>query len=83
MNIVGRYHLVRLERFIEADDDTLTSSLASELRMALQGRQSRQAMQDLERQLVDQADIQIEEEVLRQQFMTKHRPGRPGLRTDD
>ena len=83
VNIDGRYHLVRLERFIEADDDTLTSSLASELRMALQGRQSRQAMQDLERQLVDQADIQIEEEVLRQQFMTKHRPGRPGLRTDD
>ena len=83
VNIDGRYHLVRLERFIEADDDTLTPSLASELRMALQGRQSRQAMQDLERQLVDQADIQIEEEVLRQQFMTKHRPDRPGLRTED
>ena len=74
VNIDGRYHIVRLERFIEADDDTLTSSLASELRMALEGRQSRQAMQDLERQLLDQADIRIEEEVLRRQFMTKHRP---------
>ncbi len=83
VNIDGRYHLVRLERFVEADDDTLTPSLASELRMALQGRQSRQAMQDLERQLLDQADIRIEEEVLRHQFMTKHRPDPSGLRTED
>ncbi len=77
VNIDGRYHLVRLERFVEADDDTLTPSLASELRMVLQGRQSRQAMQDLERQLLEQADIRIEEEVLRGQFMTKHRPVQP------
>ncbi len=77
VNIDGRYHLVRLEQFIEADDDTLTPSLASELRMALQSRQSHQAMQDLERQLLKQADIRIEEEVLRNQFMTKHRPNQP------
>jgi foldase protein PrsA len=77
VNIDGGYHLVRLERFVEADDDSLTPALENELRMALQSRRSRQAMQDLERQLLEKADIQIEEEVLRRQFMSKHRPDQP------
>ncbi len=73
VNIDGQYHLVRLERFIEPENQALSPSLSVQLRLSLQGRKTRQAMQNLERRLFEQADIRIENPTLRRQFDDKHR----------
>ena len=70
--IDGRYHILKLDRFVEPQQQDFTLAFAERLRHDLSNRKTRQAMQDLERKLFDQADIRVEDPVLSQQFRSKY-----------
>ena len=70
--IDGRYHILKLDRFVDPQQQDFTLAFAERLRHDLSNRKTRQAMQDLERKLFDQADIRVEDPVLSQQFRSKY-----------
>lgn len=76
LNMDGQHHVVRLERFLEPADSTLTPSRSMQLRQRLWSQKTREAMQERERRLFDAADIRIQDNALRRQFDRKHRAER-------
>lgn len=72
LNMDGQHHVVRLERFLEPADTTLTPLRTKQLRQRLWSQKTRRAMQERERRLFDAADIWIQDSALRRQFDRKH-----------
>lgn len=70
--IEGQYHILQLDRFVEPQQQDFTAAFSERLRHDLSNRKTRQAMQDLERRLFDQADIRVQDPVLSRQFRTKY-----------
>lgn len=70
--IDGRYHILKLDRFVEPQQQDFTAAFSERLRQDLNNRKTRQAMQDLERRLFDQADIRVQDPVLSRQFRSKY-----------
>lgn len=65
------YHIVRLERMLPAEERPLVE-VRPLVESSLRKRQSEPAMQNLYRQLFEQADIKINDPVLAKEFARKH-----------
>ena len=71
----GSYHIIKAERFIEADEGAL-GDRRKPLEDRLQRRLITSEMEKLGKQILDSAKIQIEQEDLRRQYIKEQRDGR-------
>jgi parvulin-like peptidyl-prolyl isomerase len=70
----GSYHVLKLERRIPAEKVPF-ENVEAKLRERLAARRTMQAMQDLSARLLMQAELRIEDPVLREQYKAKQSSG--------